>query len=98
MIFTANATDETSKVDYVEFYLNDVLQDTVTGPGPEYIWQFLYSGGLHITIKAVAYDKAGNMAYDIVIDPENINFNLQQDHSGKILQYIQKNSYKLLFF
>jgi len=98
MIFTANVTDETSKVDRVEFYLNDVLQDTVIGPGPEYIWQFLYSGGLHITIKAVAYDKAGNIAYDKVIDPENINVNLQQYQSSKILQLIQKNSYKLLFF
>jgi hypothetical protein len=75
MIFTANATDATSKMDRVEFYLNDVLQETVTGPGPDYVWTFIYSGGLHITIKAEAYDKAGNMKFDEIIDPENINLN-----------------------
>jgi len=51
-----------SSMDKVEFYLNDVLQDTVTGPGPEYIWKFLYSGGLRFTIGVGAHicDKAGN--------------------------------------
>jgi len=37
-VFTANATDSTSKIDRVEYYINDVLQETVTGPGPEYNW------------------------------------------------------------
>ncbi|KYK20458.1 hypothetical protein AYK24_10145 [Thermoplasmatales archaeon SG8-52-4] len=96
MIYTANATDATSKMDRVEFYLNDVIQDTVTGPGPEYIWKFLYSGGLNIIIKTEAYDKAGNMADDMIIDPEGLNVNLQQYHSSKILQLIQKTSYKQL--
>jgi len=51
-----------SSMHIVEFYLNDVLQDTVTGPGPEYVWQFLYSGGLRITIgvSAGVCDLAGN--------------------------------------
>ena len=42
-IFTVNATDITSTMDRVEFYLNDVLQETVVGPGPVYQWIWDYS-------------------------------------------------------
>ena len=41
LIFTAEAVDQTSKMNRTEFYLNDILQDTIFGPGPLYIWQFL---------------------------------------------------------
>jgi hypothetical protein len=34
--FTATATDDTSGMNKVEFYLDDILQETVTGPGPTY--------------------------------------------------------------
>ena len=40
--FTANATDTTSTMDRVEFYLNHVLQETVYGDGPQYEWGFKY--------------------------------------------------------
>ena len=47
-IFTATATDLTSGIDRVEFYLNEQLQETVTGPGPNYEWNwewnFSYEG------------------------------------------------------
>ena len=36
--FTAYATDDTSGMEYVEFYTNNKLQETITGPGPEYEW------------------------------------------------------------
>jgi len=75
MWFNVTATDLTSGMNRVEYYLNDVLQDTVTGPGPDYSWKFLYSGGLHITIKAEGYDNAGNMKFDEIIDPESFNIN-----------------------
>jgi hypothetical protein len=39
---TATATDDCSGLARVEFYLNDVLQETVTGPGPTYSWSFIY--------------------------------------------------------
>ena len=42
ILFTADAMDECSGMDRVEFYLNDVLQETVTGPGPCYHWTFKY--------------------------------------------------------
>jgi hypothetical protein len=41
-LFTSTAVDACSGLDRVEFYLNDVLQDTVTGPGPIYSWSFIY--------------------------------------------------------
>ena len=83
MTFNATATDATSGMDRVEFYLNDVLQDTVTGPGPTYIWQFVYHGGLKITIKALGFDKAGNNKYDEIVDPESFNINT---NSQKLVQ------------
>ncbi|KYK26380.1 hypothetical protein AYK20_09020 [Thermoplasmatales archaeon SG8-52-1] len=73
MWFNVTASDATSKMDRVEYYLNDVLQDTVSGPGPDYSWKFLYSGGLHITIKAIAFDIAGNQKYDEIVDIDFIN-------------------------
>ena len=36
--FTATATDKTSGMDYVEFWINDDLQETVIEHGPEYSW------------------------------------------------------------
>jgi hypothetical protein len=63
MLFQATSEDETSGMERVEFDLNDVLQDTVTGPGPLYEWSFIYHGGLKITIKAEGFDFAGLSAY-----------------------------------
>jgi len=89
MFFNVTATDATSGMDRVEFYLNNVLQDTVTGPGPTYSWKFLYSGGLHITIKAEGYDIAGNMKFDEIIDPESININTNsQNLAQKTVQIL----------
>ena len=87
MIFTASASDATSGMDRVEFYLNDLLQDTVTGPGPTYSWKFLYSGGLHITIKAEGYDVAGNMKFDEIVNPENIDSNQLQSKNYILLTH-----------
>ena len=68
MVFEAEATDATSGMERVEFDLNDVLQETVTGPGPLYTWSFTYHGGLKITIKAEGFDFAGLSAY-AEVDP-----------------------------
>ncbi|KYK24423.1 hypothetical protein AYK24_06315 [Thermoplasmatales archaeon SG8-52-4] len=73
IILNATAADQTSGMDRVEFYLNMVLQDTVYGPGPYYTWSFLYSGGITISLMARAYDNAGNMKYDEIVDPCWIN-------------------------
>jgi hypothetical protein len=39
-IFTMNASDAMSRMNRVEFYINDVLKETVTGPGWSYKWEF----------------------------------------------------------
>ena len=57
-ICTVNATDAMSGMDYVEFYLNDIKQKTVTGSGPVYQWTFKYHGILNIFYYAKAFDKA----------------------------------------
>ena len=42
--FIATAIDFTSGMDRVEFYLNDELQSSVSGPGPYYEWIWHYDG------------------------------------------------------
>jgi len=59
-LFTANATDAMSDMNRVEFYVNDVLQETINGSGPTYQWEFRYPTDLHISIYATAFDNAGN--------------------------------------
>jgi len=40
ILFAATATDNGSGMDRVEFYLDDELQQTVTGAGPDYHWMY----------------------------------------------------------
>jgi len=40
IIFTATATDDTSSMARVEFYINHELQETVNGSGPTYQWEY----------------------------------------------------------
>jgi hypothetical protein len=70
IIWTATANDATSGMERVEFYVNGVLQTTVTGAGPEYIWEMEYHPLPDVTFTAVAYDFAGNDAYDEIKNPE----------------------------
>ncbi|MDH7506886.1 MAG: hypothetical protein QHH15_03760 [Candidatus Thermoplasmatota archaeon] len=71
--FTATATDATSGMERVEFYFNDVLQETVTGPGPTYQWTTRYYPLPHATVKATAYDIAGNSNSDTIENPKPHN-------------------------
>jgi hypothetical protein len=81
-LFTATAADYCSGVDYVEFYLNDVLQETVTGPGPSYSWSFRYYGsgpyfvrGL-ITNLNITDDYVNFFAYFVWISGSGINITI----------------------
>jgi hypothetical protein len=65
LLFTAIASDSESGMDRVEFYLNEGLQDTVYGSGPEYQWGFKYYGDLVVEVRVCAYDSAGNNAWDV---------------------------------
>jgi hypothetical protein len=67
MRFTATATDATSGMDRVEFYLNDEWQDTIIGAGPTYEWNFRYHGDLNLVITAIGFDIAGNSVFDEIV-------------------------------
>jgi len=61
--FCVNISNETSGIERIEFYLNGVLQETVTGPGPTYCWTFIiYLRPPKIEFKIVVYDIACNNA------------------------------------
>jgi hypothetical protein len=70
--WTAIATDDTSGMDRVEFYQNDILQETVAGPGPTYVWVMLFHPAPNIFFKVIGYDKAGNSAKAYIEEPSNI--------------------------
>ena len=86
IILNATATDGMSGMERVEFYLNNVLQDAVYGPGPYYTWSFIYYGNISITMRANAYDNAGNMQYDEIIEPSWNN--IQQSKHPFLLQFL----------
>jgi len=67
--FTAIAKDDTSGMDYVEFYLNDVWQITINGSGPEYSWTIRYNPLPKAIFKAIGFDKAGLFNSDEIEDP-----------------------------
>ena len=46
----------------IEIYINDILQEVVTGPGPSFQWVFIYEPIKNLTIKIICYDIAGNKA------------------------------------
>jgi hypothetical protein len=85
-VFTATATDDMSGMDRVEFFLNDVLQETVPGSGPTYQWGFKYYGGLAITIRSDAIDIAGNLASDQVANPSSYTTEILSTTTNKVVQ------------
>jgi len=75
VIYTANCIDATSGMSRVDFYINGEFKDTVYGPGPEYVYRFLYDGTYKYTLTAVGFDNAGNSMYDELIE---IGFNKEE--------------------
>ena len=68
VIFTATCTDTLSGMDKVEFYINDVLQETVTSA--PYTWSIVHGAGTKYNVKAIAYDNAGNNDFDEIASSE----------------------------
>jgi len=56
MKFVGFAIDKTSKIDKIEFYLDDVLQKAITEKPYEWVW---YGLGKH-SVEVKVFDKAGN--------------------------------------
>jgi len=69
IIVTATCTDTKSGIAKVEFYFNGVLQKTLTGNGPEYVWSYEYNPLPHYYIEGIAYDKAGNFDFTVIETP-----------------------------
>ncbi|KYK22804.1 hypothetical protein AYK24_08295 [Thermoplasmatales archaeon SG8-52-4] len=89
--FSVVATDEMSGIWYVEFYLNEDLQETIYAPDP-FIWAYTYYGGLNLTVSVVAYDYACNSASDEIIPKTSSNIfsknNLLQNYVNRL--YVSK--------
>jgi hypothetical protein len=58
--FTCDAMDETSGMDRVEMYINEGLWETVTDPGPSYVFVMEWSSAFEkVMFTFVHYDRAG---------------------------------------
>jgi len=91
LTFTAIASDVTSGMDRVEFYYNDVLQSTVNGSGPSYVWVLEnYNPVLIVTIKTTGYDMAGNSKSDEIKNPKPHNSQDMNSNTQTIPRTIQK--------
>jgi streptogramin lyase len=89
--FIANATDATSGMERVEFYLNEGLQKVISGPGPEYIFTLLYVPPPSAIWKAIAFDFAGLNEFDTVKDPvRSKTLNLGSTEVGKTITIPQR--------
>jgi hypothetical protein len=62
IIFTATASDTVSGIDKVEFLIDDEVQFTATSS--PYTWTMVHQAGTKYMVKAIAYDMAGNTAFD----------------------------------
>ena len=67
LVFTVNVTDNYSSMDRVEFYLNNELQETVSGPGPTYTWGLLLHSLNSLQVNGFIYNRE--------ITESNVSFN-----------------------
>jgi hypothetical protein len=99
LLFTATAYDTASGMDRVEFFLGEIWQETIEGPGPTYEWDFTYHGGLNIVVRVDGYDIAGNMASDHIENPEGFSYNQnsQQQSQSHTSSYFKNKHLQRLF-
>jgi len=69
--FTATVTDDASKVEYVEFYLDDELQETLTEAPYKWVWT---GEGAH-PVYSIAYNGAGlSQKSDTISTPRSLSY------------------------
>jgi hypothetical protein len=90
IIMTATASDSLSGMEKVEFYYNDVLQETVTGTGPDYVYTYELAQGIAHTIKAIAYDVCGWTAEISIENPSSISQSLPSQSSTPLINTLVK--------
>jgi hypothetical protein len=66
LVITVRCNENYSGIDRVEFYLNNELQETVTGPGPDYTWSFF--------IKELNMLKLSGLICNRIKTEENVSF------------------------
>jgi hypothetical protein len=88
LTFYVTANDATSGMDRCEFYLNGLLQETVTGPGPEYQWTWNFTELPNVIIRAIVYDVAGNDNFQDIVDPTNCENQQNQSQSQTAVEHI----------
>jgi len=70
--FSINITNEPSGMTRIDIYFNDVLQETIVGPGPIYSWSLIICYVPNLTFKFVAVDQACNQAI-VIVNGSDIN-------------------------
>jgi hypothetical protein len=91
--FTCVAEDALSGMNRIEMYIDDELHDIITWPGPfEFIVK--WSKELKSSIfKFVAFDKAGNLAFDIINGSDiksYSNIYIKQFSKNLVLQFLER--------
>jgi len=94
-IFNVTANDAMSGMEKVEFYVNDVLQEIITGAGPYYVWELRYLPPCDLYIKGIAYDKAGNNNFKEIKNPTNYENHQNQSHSQTVLKQVLVTNYSI---
>ena len=72
--------DNCSGIERIDFFINDELQETIPGSGPEYIWTFRYNRRIpKLFYKIRIYDFAGHYS-DIIINSSDIDTKSRINH------------------
>ena len=70
--FFINSIDNTSGIDRLEFFINDVLIENISDPGSTYSLDYIIEGKSVLRFKFVIYNGAGNMA-EVEVDRSDIS-------------------------
>jgi Immune inhibitor A-like, MAM domain len=82
--FTANVSDETSGIEHIECYVDDIFLGPITAPGP---YEWIWNGKGEHTVTGHAYDVAGNSATNAVV----ISYSFKDYHQQpRILTFLEK--------
>jgi hypothetical protein len=86
IVITVIANDAMSGMQRVEWYWNGALANTVTGPGPNYVYNYTWTPGIpKYTIKAIAYDMAGLNDFKDMPGPESSEYGFPTQQSQLLL-------------
>jgi hypothetical protein len=82
--FTCEATDSLSGMNRVEMYIDDVLYETIEGPGPIYVFEIKWSSEYkNSKFKFIAHDMAGNSDFKELEDVKNKSFTISKSTTPK---------------